>query len=364
MPISASSPSSIPNPAPSNPNLSPEARGLRSRLHALRGRKTLLAQHDYITSGTRYFDEVATIAGQSSAIFGSDLGFVYNGSKPEAIGHCGPANLTEPGHGIHWQYAPERIFAPETLPEFREIDLHQLRMDLVERCIRLHRAGTIITLMWHCPAPGCGDSAGDDDLWHGGKFPEEKWREALMPGTALHEQWTSQVDRITPYLGHLAEAGVPVLWRPYHEMNGGWFWWGPRCAPGFEFAKLWRNLHKRLTRHHGLNNLLWVWNANAPRDTPGDEAGAYADYYPGGDVVDVLATDIYHNDYRDAHITGLLEIAEGRLIALGEVGHLPSLDYLNTHRDISWVMPWGGLLFRFNTAEVIREFAPLTAATD
>jgi len=93
-------------------------------------------------------------------------------------------------------------------------------------------------------------------------------------------------------------------------------------APGFGYARLWRNLFDRLTVTYGLNNLLWVWNPNAPRETDDDEAGPYADYYPGGEVVDVLATDIYHNDYRDSHATGLLALAEGRLIALGEVGRL------------------------------------------
>ncbi|MCX6972178.1 MAG: glycosyl hydrolase [Verrucomicrobia bacterium] len=342
------------NHPPCNSNASPGARALLARLQAQRGKVTLSAQHDYITSGTRYFDAVAALLGRSPTIFGSDFSFEYHGSQPDAIGHCGPANLTEPGHETEWEFAPEKIFAPESRAEVRAIDLHQLRIELVERCIRLHRAGTIITLMWHGPTPDCGDCAGDHDLWHQGKYPEEKWQEVITPGTEFFRQWEAQVDRVAAYLKLLADADVPVLWRPYHEMNGGWFWWGHRTTPGFGYARLWRNLFNRLTVTHGLNNLLWVWNPNAPRVTAGDEAGPYADYYPGGDVVDVLATDIYHNDYRDSHATDLLALAEGRLIALGEVGHLPSPDYLARHPDWSWVMPWGGLLFRFNSPDFIQ----------
>ncbi|MEI6035961.1 MAG: hypothetical protein WCS65_16975, partial [Verrucomicrobiae bacterium] len=136
------------NHPPCNQRASPATRALLGRLQTLRGKSILSAQHNYITSGTRYFDAVAALTGRPPSIFGSDFSFEYHGSQPDAIGHCGLANLTEPGHKTEWQFAPEKIFAPESCAEARATDLHQLRLDLVERCIRLHRAGTIITLMW------------------------------------------------------------------------------------------------------------------------------------------------------------------------------------------------------------------------
>lgn len=342
------------DPLPVDPNATPEARALLARLHTLRGKTVLSAQHDYISSGTRYNDEVAGLVGRLSALFGGDFSFSYSGANPAGIHHCGPANLTEPGHGRVWEYDPCKVFKPETEPRFREIDLEAERAALVRRCIEAHRQGRIITLMWHGPVPDCGDVSGDHDLWAHGAFPEERWRELLTPGTGLHGAWEAQVDRIAAHLAALREARVPVLWRPYHEMNGGWFWWGRRCAPGFGYDRLWRMLFARFTEHHGLHNLLWVWNPNAPRDTPGDEAGPYAEYYPGSDCVDVLATDVYHNDYRQSHYDGLLALAPDKLIALGEVGHLPAPALLADQPLWSWIMPWGGLLFRFNSRESIR----------
>lgn len=53
-----------------------------------------------------------------------------------------------------------------------------------------------------------------------------------------------------------------------------------------------------LSNHHSLNNLIWVWNTNAPRDIPGDEAGPYEDFFPGTEYVDVLAADVYRKDYK------------------------------------------------------------------
>lgn len=83
-------------------------------------------------------------------------------------------------------------------------------------------------------------------------------------------------------------------------MNGVWFWWCNK--PGENgFKKLWIMTYNYFTKVHKLNNLLWVWNTNAPRDKKGDEAGPYADFYPGPEYVDVLAADVYHRDYKQSH---------------------------------------------------------------
>lgn len=355
----------MPDFTPANPRLSATATATLQRLWDLRGRSILSAQHDYISSGVRYQQEIELIAGREPTIFGGDFGFVYDGDDPASIHHCGPANLTEPGFGVEtWEYDPSKIFAPESDPRTRSIDLHHERMSLVQRCIERHRKGHLITLMWHGPVPDCGDVSGDHDLWAQGRFQESRWREILTEGTSLNCAWIDQVDRIAQYLKRLSDENVPVLWRPYHEMNGGWFWWGQRTDPEFPYSRLWRMLFDRFTKVHELHNLIWVWNPNAPRDTPGDEAGPYADYYPGDDVVDVLATDIYHNDYQQSHYDQLIELAPSKLYALGEVGHLPSSELLKKQPLWSWIMPWGGLLHRFNSREQIRELYQILDTID
>jgi len=80
-------------------------------------------------------------------------------------------------------------------------------------------------------------------------------------------------------LKRLQDAGVPILFRPLHEAEGAWFWWG---AKGPEATKeLWLLLHDRLTNHHKLNNLIWVWNSLLPA------------WYVGDDTVDILSADVY-----------------------------------------------------------------------
>jgi mannan endo-1,4-beta-mannosidase len=86
-------------------------------------------------------------------------------------------------------------------------------------------------------------------------------------------------------------------------MNGVWFWW---CNQKGEngFPELWRMMFKYFTEYHHLNNLIWVWNTNAPRDITSDEAYDYTLFYPGDDYVDVLAADVYRNDYKQSHCPG------------------------------------------------------------
>jgi mannan endo-1,4-beta-mannosidase len=80
----------------------------------------------------------------------------------------------------------------------------------------------------------------------------------LTSGTEIHERWKSQVDVIAFFLKQLREAAVPVLWRPYHEMNGDWFWWGKKTDE-IGYRKLYRMLFERLTYFHIISiTLAWM----------------------------------------------------------------------------------------------------------
>jgi mannan endo-1,4-beta-mannosidase len=85
-------------------------------------------------------------------------------------------------------------------------------------------------------------------------------------------------------LKQVQDAGVPILFRPLHEAEGGWFWWG---AEGPEpCVELYRLLYDKFTNEYGLNNLIWVWTSY---DYETSEA-----WYPGDDVVDIAGYDKYN----------------------------------------------------------------------
>ncbi|AVR44591.1 glycosyl hydrolase family 26 [Christiangramia fulva] len=290
---------------PVNPNASEEARDLLNYIYSLDG-KILSGQHSYNESPDEFYDLAYNITGKYPSILGTD--FYWNGK-------------TDPG--------------PRT----------------VQAAIENHKKGAIITLMWHVGRPG-------DDPPYGwstsvqNEFNDKKWQELMEPGTKIHIKWLEQVDNLASHLIELQKAGVPVLWRPYHEMNGVWFWWGNNPEG---YKKLWKMLYDRLTNYHKLNNLIWVWNANAPRDIPFDEAYDYLDFYPGADYVDVLATDVYHYDYEQKDYESLLELADGKPIALGEVGELPKTNILEKQPKWSWFMVWSNWLTTANSKERVKE---------
>ncbi|MBP1676374.1 MAG: hypothetical protein H6Q20_933 [Bacteroidetes bacterium] len=146
------------------------------------------------------------------------------------------------------------------------------------------------------------------------------------------------IDVIAGYLKQFKDAGIPVLWRPLHEAEGAWFWWGAKGAASCK--ALWRLMFDRLVNYHGLNNLLWVWTTSASANA--------ATWYPGDDYVDILGMDIYpgENQHGSQYIAfnAVREMSAGKkIITLSECGSVPDPALMLQNGDTwSWFMPWNG----------------------
>jgi mannan endo-1,4-beta-mannosidase len=121
----------------------------------------------------------------------------------------------------------------------------------------------------------------------------------LAPDTETHRRWMEELEQVAAGLKELDDAGVVVLWRPFHEMNGGWFWWGAKEPDAF--VKLWRQMFDYFTQTKGLNNLIWVYAPNQGRNA--------AAYYPGDHYVDLVGLDAYTDFVDQDHIKGYDEMA-------------------------------------------------------
>lgn len=295
---------------PVNANATDSARDLLGFLYRISGQRTLTGQHNTPRELSQYSDQAEEMTGHYPAVWGQDFGFAADG----------------------------------------DMDGIDFRQRVVDEARRQHTAGSMITLMWHAVRPTEEEPVTFDGSICRGLLKDDDWRDLLIPGTAIHDRWVRQVDVIAGLLAQLRDAGIPVLWRPYHELNGDWFWWCGRPGAG-GYAALYRQLYERFVNVHRLDNLLWVWNAS----TPGDNTLPFADCYPGHEVVDILAVDVYANQFEPSHYDGMLALAEGRPIALGEVGVMPTPEVLVDQPGWAWFMTWTNFLTRENSPETVRK---------
>lgn len=217
---------------------------------------------------------------------------------------------------------------------------HGTQSTETEKAIQWDQQGGIVTFAWHWNAP-----AGlVEDKWDSGFNTDSTAFDIgyamSHPNSQEYRLLLRDIDAIANELLKLQKANVPVLFRPLHEAEGGWFWWG---AKGPEPAKkLYRLLYDRLTHHHKLNNIIWVWNSVSP------------DWYPGNDVVDIVSTDVYAEagDYgaNSNRFESLVRLTQNqKLIALAENGPIPDPGQLALyHVDWSWFVTWTGEFLRDN----------------
>ncbi len=296
-----------PTAMPVNPNATPEARELVREIDQISGHATLTGQHNFPNHVSRWSDRVYDLTGKFPAIFGQDFGFSGGEDKDSVEG----------------------------------------RPSMVEEAIRQYRNGAIIALTWHAVRPTDDEPVTFRDSVQG-HLTDFEWGELLTPGTDIYNRWIEQVDVIAGYLEQLQAAGVPVLFRPYHEMNGNWFWWGGR--PGEHgSAALYRQLYDRFVNVHHLNNLVWVWNVNSP----GGNAGPIEAYYPGAKYADIVTMDIY-GKFEQSYYASMLALADDKPIALAEVGAMPSLDVLAQQPRWAYFMMWSGMGETVNSPEQLQ----------
>ena len=211
----------------------------------------------------------------------------------------------------------------------------------VPQAIDYWNKGGIVSFCWHWNAP----SPYLKNPWYSGFYTQYTSfnLEKVMNGKdeAGFKLLNQDIDAIAAQLLRLKEAGVPVLWRPLHEASGGWFWWG---ASGKDaYLKLYHLLFERLTNEYGLNNLIWIWNAQDP------------EWYPGDDEVDLIGIDIYPGERvynaQSATFLPLTRIAgERKMIVLSENGCIPDPEEVFRNGTVwGYWCTWGGEFVLSNT---------------
>ena len=207
--------------------------------------------------------------------------------------------------------------------------------------------GAVINLMWHGCPPDEGEPCGWDPGLLRAQLDDEQWEDLITDGSPLNIIWKERMDDIAVYLQYLEDNGVEVLFRPFHEMNQGLFWWGGRPGPEGT-AKLYRLTHDYFTDIKGLSNLIWVWDMQ-------DMSRDFDAYNPGNEYWDLFGFDIYDKGYDISWYEYILTIVGDKPIAIGECSKLPTPEVLKTQPRWVFFMPWAELVKQSNTVEQITE---------
>lgn len=267
-----------------NSNATESARKVYKLLYDNYGKKILSGVMGEVAWGSSFYDEVAKSAGKQPAIIGFDY--------------------------IHIPYSPANWI------DYGDITPVKSAWD----------AGSIPAICWHWNVPdGKGGYGTGKDM----PFDPAK---ILVSGTEENKIALADVAEMAESLKKLQDAGIAVLFRPFHEAAGdytwgAWFWWG---KDGAETTKaLWKWLYNTLTNDYKLNNLVWVWTMQTSDEGKLAAVSKLRAAYPGDECVDIVGADLYEPSYSDqsAKFNLLTSAVEGhKMVALAETGNLMSPD--------------------------------------
>lgn len=199
-------------------------------------------------------------------------------------------------YGVNWKYEKGRSDVKDVTGEYPAVygwDLAGLEkkddknidgvpFDKMRQYIKEgHSRGGIITLSWHLDNPLTGKNAWDTT---------PKSLVSVLPGGESHEKFKTWLDEGTKFILTLKDKKgkpIPILFRPYHELTGNWFWWCKNNANPEEFKTLWKFTYDYFQKK-GIHNLIYVYNT-ADFNTKEE----YLEYYPGSDYADILSFDRY-----------------------------------------------------------------------
>jgi len=228
----------------------------------------------------------------------------------------GMGNLGDPN------YAPEDFSELTRKPGVLGIDLgwftdfSELEPNLVNNIIQEASNGSLITISMHMPNPF--NRKEGIDKYHKKKF---KYADLYTTGTDANDRLNVLLSNAANVYQALKDENVIVLLRPFHEMNGGFFWWGSdkKFPTQGEFKKLWEYAHNYFEVVRQLDNLLWVYGPNYQYS---NELKPTTFYYPGDEWVDIIGLDYYANTLADIDLNESLTslLAYNKPVCIAEIG--------------------------------------------
>ena len=170
-------------------------------------------------------------------------------------------------------------------PGIFNFDFDRDRVDFFKVQVEeIFRRGGIVSYSWHANNPVTGGHCKDTT--------QNPVQSILSEGIGW-TNWKAELDKIADYFNNLEVEGVkvPIIFRPFHEHTGNWFWWGAKHCSSEEFVALWKKTVDYL-RQAGVNNILLAYSPSRPSST----LEKTLETYPGDHYADIIGLDVYEPD--------------------------------------------------------------------
>lgn len=309
-------------------NASTETVALFYNLRNLGKTKIIIGQQDafnsfYQNSGS---SDIKKTTGNDPSILGSDFMFITDKDNPNN----------------NWYVQQENKIIQDTKDAYAK--------------------GMINTFCWHLREPYNEKSFYSADMTSEQRTDAFK---SLLPGGKFNDWYKKKLDKVASVVSNLKDTNgkqIPIIFRPFHEFDGNWFWWGANYCTAEEYISVYRFTVNYLRDTKNVHNILFAFSPDNSYTTP----SSYLSRYPGDDYVDVLGMDNY-GDFDNKGTSGAslansklklisdLAISKNKIAALTETGYrvtstTPAINnwfstYLydaitNNNLQIAYVMFW------------------------
>ena len=183
-----------------------------------------------------------------------------------------------------------------------------------------YRKGEVITMCWHYRDPIVGEqysSTTGNFYWTNSGTgladqnpAQQKVVPRLIPGGSQHDRLKASLDIVANFANTLVDDNgkmIPVIFRPWHEQSGDWFWWGiSHCNSPAEYIALWQFTVQYLRDTKGIHHFLYAYSPNGNTSNESTYLTSYG--YPGDDYVDIFGVDYYLTNTVIAATQGQLDL--------------------------------------------------------
>jgi mannan endo-1,4-beta-mannosidase len=250
-------------------NATAETVALFYNLKMLSKTKYLVGQQDafigfYNNAGGESDMKKAT--GKDPALLGSDFMFITDDQND--------------GTPSNWFYQQEQI--------------------IINNVKEAYSKGMVNIFSWHLREPFEGETFYTSDMTDQQK---QQAFTSILPGGVNHDYYKAKLDKVADVFNNLKDNNnklIPVIFRPFHEFDGNWFWWGAAYCTPEQYKQAWQFTVQYLRDTKNVHNVLYSF---AP-DNSYTTSGNYLSRYPGDDYIDVLGMDNY-GDFANGSTNGV-----------------------------------------------------------